>query len=371
MFVLIDDSVVDYIEQYNDCKTALILSRLDSLANAYRENYLIIFSEKDTLYRLAKNKALQSRFIFEYAHQKRRYIKKLYDLVNRTTILTLNRNEKVETNSKIEFYLSILSEKDICNSLRNVQFLNENSSDGIFYQNMAEECIVNKFRIKNIAFKLNIRGGGGSQVDVELDNCLNSAYPCLCIVDSDKILGKQKLGSTLIRVNQRMRSPEIKNKLSRFSLLEVYESLEFHEIENLIPLHFLYDKFAKTDRNKEKVSKLYEILINKELCPKYSMHLDIKEGIKKKYFVNYPDEIREEVLKITGKTYEEIQEIDDDDYIIIEGLGENVLSKVNQCTFSEVFKFHHSYCKKTQIVDEIALMVFSWGCVLNERNQAI
>lgn len=135
----------------------------------------------------------------------------------------------------------------------NSKFLNplvvlaENILDAELYQQASLHYQISK-HIKSVRIKSLARGGGGSQIDVELKNLLSEGAPVFAITDGDLIFPSASL-STISNRCKKLISDEIG--------LGWHFSLPTREIENIIPLDLL-----RLVADPENSSKAYESIKN-------------------------------------------------------------------------------------------------------------
>lgn len=125
-----------------------------------------------------------------------------------------------------------------------------------------------------------IHGGGGRACVVYQDaQALNNVF-CICVTDTDKKYPAAACGPT---------SAKVREVDDAFKVLSFHLDLNFHEIENLLPLSFL-ESNSSSRHAAEIISKLR--LAEANGYPEAKLFLDFKQGIKLCYLRINADAMR-------------------------------------------------------------------------------
>lgn len=368
MLVIIDNEIIDYYDGLaSEGEKTKIEDQLDRIADASKWNKIILFDIGNTLIQISTRISLHNKSEFVFAHDNRRELMPLYKMVNRViriTKSTLKKNTII--NERIEYCIPILSDIDIGNSVKNIHLLSENTSDASFYI-----CFADMLARKNcfpLRSQFHKRGGGGSTIASELENCISSYFPTLCVVDSDCAWRGKAAGSTYRAVSKKLKCANVRKVINEsFPIMEFYFNKNYREIENLIPSRYLVDYF--TNNRTTKMVTLFQKLISNDLCFDNSLYFDIKKGIKKKDYQNYPDKIKELIQTVFEFDHTEILKKEDNE-ILIPGFGDNVIDQVIEKLGVNCLPEYGDNCPKYKYLYELSIIVFSWGCVRTEKRYA-
>lgn len=152
----------------------------------------------------------------------------------------------------------------------------ENTIDTFAYHKAVEFYQLKK-NLKSINYYWDLRNGGGTTSCSEFLrlNDLRDVYT-FAILDSDKICPSDSLGGTALQFT---------HTIEHFGM---YQILEVHEVENLIP-NFVYSQYI-TSKNDSKLTSNLDIFNSDSELLNY---LDIKKGIKKFVITNGSQETKD------------------------------------------------------------------------------
>lgn len=368
MLVIIDREIVEYYDGLaSDIEKKEIENQLDSIADANRRNKIILFDLGSILGEISSRISLHNKSEFTFAHDHRRELMPLYRIVNRVIRITKSDVQiRKSSDDHIEYCIPILSEIDIGNSVKNIHLLNENTSDTYFYICFAD--MIAKKNFFPIRSQFHKRGGGGSTIATELENCICSNFPTLCVVDSDCVWEGTATGSTCRAVLNKLKSAHVRKIINEsFPTIEFYYNRNYREIENLVPSEYLVDCI-----NNDQIAKtivFFRELVSNDLCFKNSLYFDIKNGIKKTDYLRYPNIIQELIQTVFEIGPSEIIKKESNE-ILVPGFGNRVMEQVNEKLSMNCFPEYSENCPKYKYLNELSLIIFSWGCVCTEKRYA-
>ncbi len=271
MLFVIDKSIANALENGSKSQDDVVLA-VQSIADAYRKGYHLIFAERKTL-KILKECSLLSdttRRLYAKAHQRfpqtGEYRKKF---VRRVEVIATEGT--FELSEEGECKVIRLSANYISNSsiASETVFLSENQSDVSFYKKLAQ-AYMSWSDLGKIHIRCEPRGGGGQTTVNEYESVQNPKNRlCLCIVDSDRKIPSGSIGDTAKAVKK---IDDVNQPLCELVILNV------RKIENMIPTS-MYREAAIGDVNwMEGVSFLEKLeSSNVSDARKY---LDIKKGLK-------------------------------------------------------------------------------------------
>lgn len=154
----------------------------------------------------------------------------------------------------------------------------EDINDAVIYDAVAQWYSSKILNNPNLPTRSTLIQGGGSRTYVTYSSKQDAAQTfCLCITDSDKKYPNDESGDT----SKKVRAVEDSRKPLSFHL-----DLDFHEIENLIPLGFL-DRIAGTEEAKAIIAELRKAEDNQERAAK--LYWDFKKGLRGYYLKSCKD----------------------------------------------------------------------------------
>lgn len=374
MWIEIPDEIEEYLSNVNNpmSKSALAINTL--LESMLKGQHIVYVSRK----LLSKIESLDyinpsNKMFISWIKQKYVYIYSCQEIVKYKIKVTVEDNE-IKING-----MTYIVPLEYFYDFRESKLLTENEADGRFYLYLynfikKEEKVGDMYSVK---FE-NDSCHGGNVKSKLLQNADENRI-AICILDSDREMNGTRSGSTYKGANDAYK--KIKN-----NHIILLKALESREKENLLPPR-VYIPF---DTRKEKMLEILHKFIEEKNIIRF---FDIKEGIKhKKYKIKgwekYYKEIINEFIKAgIYKIQDEENEIVDDEFVHLEGIGD----KVNEIACKILFTDQKSaeqemkkYNLSPQSVKEIEKMrnsfkgylpqymyeewkdiystLFSWGC---------
>lgn len=283
------------------------------------------------------------------------------------------KKEKLPDNREqtiCQLTLSELAQSDITDK---VNMLTENIEDSDFYK-IIGKFYENTCNIKNCLLDFEKRMGGGSTTVKVFENIVEERQRlCLCIVDSDQKFYNafnEKIGETMGKMKE-----FIKNKPEDLWWKVLF--LEVHEIENLIPIHWM-EEVTKEIQGAEQGIAFLQYLSRLEEKHSPVFFFDIKKGIKADMF-HCPDEENREkwkkyqksdLFRAYWKTYIEGFGIDLDkihEEPVVHGICHDILVRVNQNMNKLTDQYQiDEYLQNMWLT--IGQVIFSWTCVGTKIN---
>lgn len=270
MLIYLDDSIKHSIENNNLNNAAL--ESLEDLASVIRAGTHLIIGGYETLNALSNLNSLGTAARTAYKALTNKF-SQLNSALNHVTtyakISTLTTITTTETQDKKRIITIPLSSIRQMNLKSPVEIIFEELNDSSIYE------IISRWYLKehitpgfiNRDYRA-IHGGGGRTHVVYTDAQNRNNQFCLCITDSDKKFPTDIFGQTSTDV----RAADQPNKVLSYHL-----DLDFHEIENLVPLTFL-KKTCKTKPSQDLANLIKSTETNG--TPEAKLFWDYKKGFK-------------------------------------------------------------------------------------------
>lgn len=275
MLIRIDNSIL-VNQNINDLSNE-VLTTLELLAWARREGKHAVIGERETLKQLSEctqlsKLAREVYFILYNDFTKfRTYISFVTQYIE--IVSPCIEPNLLSINNKIIIRISPKLIQD-SESVQKTLFLCEDLSDCVFYEFVAKVCQV--WRQQRVYLACEHKGGGGNRIGNEYENVQkNKQRLCICIVDSDRIAPKGKLGDTASKINTLSNPDWVKTKLL---------ILDMHEIENLIP-NVILEQVYLSNKDKQKSLIIFNEIQNSSAVSLKSF-LDVKKGSSMKEIVS-------------------------------------------------------------------------------------
>ena len=359
-------------EDNQETKTAWDL--LNNALNNMFYHHHIVYLDRKTIENLLKSDKIENRNkrVLMWAKNK---TQDLYAIKQKTKlILQLSFNEKEENkNDNKVCCLSINSIEELQQSI----LISENTTDGIFYKNIAQWFIEDS--ICDISLE-NISSGGSNCNLIILEKSKERRFIC-CIFDTDKSYLTDKNGSTLKSALAGEKNRE--NKEYPFVLIP----LEVREKENLLP----FTLYCEESNVENKIKTLITLIYGEKNSDLFKFY-DIKGGIKKKK-IRQENEEPSEWLSFYSSF---LRKCNDNNLVdlcpedcgkqcpeceqkAILGIGDRLQNEVSNKFFSKYTKksaiktdFDKIFINQEYIIEmweEIADELFSFGCCISRSNK--
>jgi hypothetical protein len=214
-------------------------NQIDALQNlllAVRQGKHAVSGSRSIFKQLAANLALSER--------ERATAKKLYNKASEHAALEKQFGRKVFVELEPLSSLTLIAN---CWTVRLVDLsslyldklvlIAENDTDARMYEFAAKHHKISK-KLNGLIVACTLRGGGGSQINVEFASLLDQGMPAYAVTDSDRRHPLAGLSNT---------SKSCDAEVLKMKGVGWHTALPVHEAENLIPLHVLSE--ASTDLN--------------------------------------------------------------------------------------------------------------------------
>lgn len=247
-----------------------------------------------------------------------------------------------ERNNQIPIRLRVFNDLAMCAPAR---LITENARvDGELLKLIAETA----GRELGYGMRLNleqVHGGGGTTGACYEEAC-KSPRPTICIVDSDQHHPESAKGSTARKVLEYERSHN-HNTVKSFVL-------PVRELENAVPISFLFDVYANDPQVRQRVSILSQYI---EFCKQQSHHpcaslsfMDLKNGLRHCDVAAVPVNQKSTFSRFATRALGRQVEFDDihDITPVFQGISENMLEKLLEFINSNhrnIVKFFHKLKK--------------------------
>ncbi len=322
MFIEFADDLLNcVIEEKLSDKEIIVLERL---ASSYQQGFHVISGSVPLLNNLAKNSKLSVSQQESYKKASNKRMNYLWMKSLPYCIIVSNSVtggiKYCSKNGLTRIYVSLEKMYELCINQR-VKFVTESYKDYDFYTSLAKYMNINYFN-RSVKVELSRLPGGGRDTAEVFCGGTSEKTICLVIADSDKKSEKSKFGETYLKIED-----IIKNlKLSKEAIFEA-KHLEVREKENLIPPS-IYKITSNSINKSEELEDLEMICLSGEFKKIY-YYLDIKDGVKKKEFL----ELIKESKICLDKLNEEVKfkkflcsDLDNklDEELILCGIGELV-----------------------------------------------
>lgn len=138
---------------------------------------------------------------------------------------------------------------------------------------------------------LEIVHGGGSTTAVVLSAAWSEARPMICVVDSDRRYPRAPLGGTAKAIDDIGSENEIGTVCTAI--------LDVREIENLLPLSFLFEVYKDNPEVNGRIAKLHSYLsLDARKKAKFNVidYIDFKDGIRRNDIAALPAQVKGEFV---------------------------------------------------------------------------
>ena len=258
-----------------------IIDGIQCLALMLRSGAHLVSGDRNTLAAIANLEEISSsaRAVFRRAVARHAQANSVLEHVSTYALVYFGNDELTSsvTNGKKVIKIPISRIPNLIAQI-STEIVYEDINDATIYNIVAQWYSENILNNPHLSIKSNPVQGGGSRT-YDIYNAKQNAAEtfCLCITDSDKKYPTDTAGETSTKVRQ------VEDFLKPLSF---HLDLDFHEIENLIPLSFL-DGIAGTNDAKEIIAALRTADGNERREAK--LYWDYKKGIRAHYLKSSED----------------------------------------------------------------------------------
>lgn len=297
MFIYLDRSLLPCIQGKSIPHD--IIRSIEALSFILRSGVHIVSGERDVLSEISDKTelSLPCRAIFRKAAARCSQVAPLLSELSTYALVDYGRNKIEKTLNNSITTIKIPIEKIIDLSFQSsAEIVFEDINDIAIYKLVVQWYINSVMNSKNIPLRYKkVQGGGNRTYDIYQEKQSDNDNFCLCITDSDKKYPNDNSGETSKKVRE----------IEDLSIpLSFHLDLDFHEIENLLPLSFLA-KHAGTPEALEIISILKTAERNGH--PEAKLYWDYKKGLRN-YHAKNDGEYRNYWYSALGIAYEECQE---------------------------------------------------------------
>ncbi|MBV7515046.1 hypothetical protein [Pseudomonas sp. PDM25] len=273
MFIYLDHSILNCIAAEKIPHDTL--RSIEGLSLILRSGAHLISGDQKTLIAISNlnDLSLPCRAIFHRAATRRSQVLSILKDVTTYTIVDFGRSNiecAIENNKKV---IKIPIDSFIkLNFQSSSEVVFEDINDNLIYTAVAEWYAKNVLNNKYLSLTYKkVQGGGNRTYAVYKEKQQEGETFCLCITDSDKKYPTDTAGDTsaLVREVEDTSMP-----------LSYHLDLDFHEIENLLPLNFLEEN-SGTAEAKQIISTLKIAETNG--YPEAKLYWDYKKGLRGHY----------------------------------------------------------------------------------------
>lgn len=272
MFIYLDRSLVDCITR--DHIPHDILRSLEGLSFMLRTGAHLVSGDRDALIAISSldGLSLPCKAIFKKAAARCSQALAVFRQVTTYALVDYGRDEiECFTENSIKI-IKLPIERILQLSFQPSEIVFEDINDSLIYATVAQWYAEDILNNKHLPLRYKeIQGGGNRTHAIYKAKQEQGDTFCLCITDSDKKYPTDESGDTSRRVR------EIEDNSMPLSY---HLDLEFHEIENLLPLGFL-DRFSGTAEAKEIIASLKRAEANGH--PEAKLYWDYKKGLRGHY----------------------------------------------------------------------------------------
>lgn len=270
MLIYLDNSICQAIEAPSP--NSEIIESLEDLASVIRSGSHLILGDFKVLKALASlsSLGLSARAAFKASLNK--FPQQASALKHVSTYTKITANNQVPTRAESD------GKKIITIPLSLIQRMNLKAPVEIIFEELNDSSIyeiISRWYLKSFISPgfinrnyRSIHGGGGRTHVVYTDAQNRNDQFCLCITDSDKKFPTDEFGQT---------SKDVRASEQTDKVLSYHMDLDFHEVENLVPLNFLLEK-CKTKPSQDLVSQIKSADQNGN--PEAKLFWDYKKGFK-------------------------------------------------------------------------------------------
>ncbi|SFJ22450.1 hypothetical protein SAMN05216206_3743 [Pseudomonas guineae] len=275
MFIYLDSSISNCL---NSPVHHNIIDGIQGLAFMLRSGVHLVSGDRNTLTAISNLEEISSsaRASFKRAVARHAQANSVLNHMSTYVLVDYGRAEitsSVENGTKV-IKIPISNFSSIIAQI-STEVVYEDINDAVIYNIVAQwysETILNNphLRIKSKP----VQGGGSRTCDIYNSKQISADTFCLCITDSDKKYPTDTPGDT---------STKVRNIEDTLKPLSFHLNLDFHEIENLIPLEFLRG-IAGTDDAREIIAALK--LADENQHQEAKLFWDYKKGVRAHYLKN-------------------------------------------------------------------------------------
>lgn len=246
-----------------------------------------------------------------------------------------------------------------------VAILAENMVDADLYSLAGKHYLIQQ-RVNGVSISTLQRGGGGSQLDVELCASLKAGQPTIAVSDGDKNYPGQLMSDVAYRCSELVES-----------CLGVgwHFSIDCYAAENLLPIN-LYLEVCKHEGRHEEVGRLIHI---DSFGEKPSDYFNLKSGLSLRQIFNFLDESKRQYwLALAAKMNHGSYRFDTClessrcmetpcKCVLSEGFGEGALRLIRDWAFERSPHQSHSFLKNSQKWLDLGKLIFEVGLALPQQ----
>lgn len=356
VIVYLDNTIGEALENNSVLENQLLF--ISSLSMAFYQGKLILFGNTKTIEKLVDKFEYPVNNIFQIIKSKNPEFGSVAYQMVKVFVITIDKDFCVLP--------SFMNDKSIIIPIETAMEIDwssgcslvcENNDDCSFYNTIGKYYCKSK-GLYHIRPNFKFINGGGSTTGKTLKTCVcDNSCLSLCIIDTDqkygytKKYGEVKKGDTYQNVNKIAK--KLRSSPKHMNLYEMYAA-PVHEVENLIPLSFLYNICIKYKDAcmKEGLNILFKIVSISNGEP--LLYYDYKNGIdlmdnSGEYIEYWQSVLSQAGVNHNGKTLSSV-------------VCGNILERF-EADFMEIYDLDSSLdAYLISIWEEIGLIVMTWGC---------